>query len=40
MLTGLASSAVVITTGRCVLTGRPDEVENALSGLYLGETPA
>jgi branched-chain amino acid transport system ATP-binding protein len=37
---GLASSAVVITTGRCALTGRPDEVENALSDLYLGETPA
>src|SRR4051794_4981370 len=37
---GLASSAVVITTGRCVLAGPPDEVENALSGLYLGETLA
>jgi len=37
---GLASSAVVITTGRVVLSGRPDEVENALSDLYLGETPA
>jgi branched-chain amino acid transport system ATP-binding protein len=37
---GLASAAVVITTGRCVLSGRPDEVEHALSDLYLGETPA
>ena len=37
---GLASAAVVITTGRAVLTGRPDEVEDALSDLYLGETPA
>jgi branched-chain amino acid transport system ATP-binding protein len=36
----LASSAAVFTTGRCVLTGRPDDVESALSDLYLGETPA
>ncbi|MDT4938094.1 MAG: branched-chain amino acid transport system ATP-binding protein, partial [Pseudonocardiales bacterium] len=36
---GLASAAVVVTTGRTVLTGRPDEVEDALSDLYLGETP-
>jgi ABC-type branched-subunit amino acid transport system ATPase component len=33
---GIASSAVVITTGRVVLAGRPDEVESKLSGLYLG----
>jgi branched-chain amino acid transport system ATP-binding protein len=37
---GIASSAVVIITGRAVLTGKPHEVEDALSGLYLGETPA
>jgi branched-chain amino acid transport system ATP-binding protein len=37
---GLASSAVVITTGRIVLSGRPADVETALSDLYLGETPA
>ena len=37
---GLASSAVVITTGRAVLSGRPADVEHALSDLYLGETPA
>jgi branched-chain amino acid transport system ATP-binding protein len=37
---GLASAAVVITTGRAVLSGRPEEVEHALSDLYLGETPA
>jgi branched-chain amino acid transport system ATP-binding protein len=36
---GIASSAVVITTGRVVLAGRPDEVESELSGLYLGEVP-
>jgi branched-chain amino acid transport system ATP-binding protein len=37
---GLASAAVVITTGRAVLSGRPEDVEDALSDLYLGETPA
>jgi branched-chain amino acid transport system ATP-binding protein len=37
---GLASAAVVITTGRAVLSGRPADVEHALSDLYLGETPA
>ena len=36
---GLASAAVVITTGRVVLGGRPDEVEGALADLYLGATP-
>ena len=34
---GIASSAVVITTGRVVMAGRPVEVEAELSGLYLGE---
>ncbi|MCU1657165.1 MAG: transporter related protein [Pseudonocardiales bacterium] len=33
---GIASSAVVITTGRVVMAGRPDQVESELSGLYLG----
>jgi branched-chain amino acid transport system ATP-binding protein len=37
---GIASSAVVITTGRVVMTGRPDQVESQLSALYLGQTPA
>jgi branched-chain amino acid transport system ATP-binding protein len=36
---GIASSAVVVTTGRVVLAGTPAEVEGHLSGLYLGETP-
>jgi branched-chain amino acid transport system ATP-binding protein len=34
----ISSSAVVMTTGRVVMSGSPDEVEGALSGLYLGET--
>jgi branched-chain amino acid transport system ATP-binding protein len=33
---GIASSAAVITTGRVVLSGRPQDVESALSDLYLG----
>ena len=36
---GLASAAAVITTGRVVLSGRPDQIEDALSDLYLGSTP-
>jgi branched-chain amino acid transport system ATP-binding protein len=35
---GIASSAVVVTTGRIVMAGSPHEVESELSGLYLGDT--
>jgi branched-chain amino acid transport system ATP-binding protein len=34
---GIASSAVVITTGRVVKAGRPDQIAEELSGLYLGQ---
>ena len=34
---GIASSAVVIATGRVVMAGPPVEVEAELSGLYLGD---
>jgi branched-chain amino acid transport system ATP-binding protein len=35
---GLASAAMVLTTGRVTMTGTPDEVEPALISLYLGAT--
>jgi branched-chain amino acid transport system ATP-binding protein len=36
---GIASTAVVVTTGRIAMAGSPHDVESELSGLYLGETP-
>ncbi|MER7006809.1 ABC transporter ATP-binding protein [Dactylosporangium sp. NPDC000555] len=36
---GLASAAVVLTTGRVAMTGTPQQVDQELSGLYLGATP-
>jgi branched-chain amino acid transport system ATP-binding protein len=35
---GIASSAVVVTTGRIAMAGTPHQVESELSGLYLGDT--
>ncbi|CAN5559848.1 ABC transporter ATP-binding protein [soil metagenome] len=37
---GIASTAVVMTTGRIVMAGSPRSVEAELSGLYLGDTPS
>jgi branched-chain amino acid transport system ATP-binding protein len=34
----ISTTAVVVTTGRVVMAGAPSEIEDALSGLYLGDT--